>query len=777
MAIEAQNALANPDEGLDVPCPPRARPNPRTLATLPEILSCLSLLQSEEAEISSSLSEILSTREPIVDSLSRLQSLMPRLDSLNSEATYLSQTVFVTAQTADNVGGRVRSLDEEMRRVREAAERVGQIMELKSSLATLRSSMENKDWESATRYCARAMAIPLEVTTGPFAETAVPTSESHLPPAQTLQAAREELLNVFRQQFEIASRSRDATATSRFFKLFPAIGWESEGLQAYASFVVDLIRVRAPASAKPSSPLYYVTALTALFESIAMIVDQHQPVVEKYYGAGKMTSVLEYLLRESDHAVKDLIEGWEEERAMKRKLSDTSNLHSSISSSLAVRRQAMPVSASDENEVDPREIDKILTEAAGMGGRWSLFRKFIYDRLKDDSSDLGDDEVNADTTNASGVPIAPQLGSARHIRTTNHSSDGPHVIETCAARQVFEDMLTKYYIPLEVWYTRTIVDKAHQLSNQDILQSPAMTTTPDDVFYILKVVLSRLLSCGSAPVVQKTSEYLREVMDREYTGVIKRKLDDVYRTGGPVGAGSRGEKVERENRQAFIILLNDLDISSSHTERLIKELCASNLVSQNFLESEVELVKNSVTSFTILVPKFRSTLRAGVEQLFNQLMRPKLRTFISDVYKDVTYMLDEDTYAVADYNDVIRKRFIKAWEGLIDGYKDIFTESNYRLFFGLALDVLVRPWERHVVTLKYSELGAIRFDQDLRSVTSYLSSQTAFGDIREKFVRLQQISILLNLDSEEDVDEFYNGSGIAWQLSEQEARNIVNLRV
>lgn len=156
-----------------------------------------------------------------------------------------------------------------------------------------------------------------------------------------------------------------------------------------------------------------------------------------------------------------------------------------------------------------------------------------------------------------------------------------------------------------------------------------MTTTPDDVFYILKVVLSRLLSCGSAPVVQKTSEYLREVMDREYTGVIKRKLDDVYRTGGPVGAGSRGEKVERENRQAFIvsdgisyidfvvvdyalmyqILLNDLDISSSHTERLIKELCASNLVSQNFLESEVELVKNSVTSFTILVPKFRSTLR------------------------------------------------------------------------------------------------------------------------------------------------------------------------
>lgn len=51
-----------------------------------------------------------------------------------------------------------------------------------------------------------------------------------------------------------------------------------------------------------------------------MIVDQHQPVVEKYYGVGKMTSVLQRLLQESDRVSKDLIEGWEEERSMKRKV-------------------------------------------------------------------------------------------------------------------------------------------------------------------------------------------------------------------------------------------------------------------------------------------------------------------------------------------------------------------------------------------------------------------------------------------------------------------------
>lgn len=50
-------------------------------------------------------------------------------------------------------------------------------------------------------------------------------------------------------------------------------------------------------------------------------------------------------------------------------------------------------------------------------------------------------------------------------------------------------------------------------------------------------------------------------------------------------------------------------------------------------------------------------------------MRPKLRTLVQDVYKDVSYVLDEDNYSAAEYQDVVRKRFVKSWESLADGYK------------------------------------------------------------------------------------------------------------
>lgn len=42
-------------------------------------------------------------------------------------------------------------------------------------------------------------------------------------------------------------------------------------------------------------------------------------------------------------------------------------------------------------------------------------------------------------------------------------------------------------------------------------------------------------------------------MDRDYISVMKKKLDDVYRTPAPTGSNVRGDKFERENRSALIV--------------------------------------------------------------------------------------------------------------------------------------------------------------------------------------------------------------------------------
>lgn len=41
---------------------------------------------------------------------------------------------------------------------------------------------------------------------------------------------------------------------------------------------------------------------------------------------------------------------------------------------------------------------------------------------------------------------------------------------------------------------------------------------------------------------------------------------------------------------------------------------------------------------------------------------------------------------------------------LTNGFQEAFTETNFRPFFGLVIDVLVRPWEKFVMTLKFNEV-------------------------------------------------------------------------
>ncbi len=70
----------------------------------------------------------------------------------------------------------------------------------------------------------------------------------------------------------------------------------------------------------------------------------------------------------------------------------------------------------------------------------------------------------------------------------------------------------------------------------------------------------------------------------------------------------------------------------------------------------------------------------GLEQLFNQLLRPKLRNLVPEIYKDISYVLDDDSYTAAEYQNVVRKRFIKTWETCMDGYK----VASGLWYFGLA---------------------------------------------------------------------------------------------
>ncbi len=101
--------------------------------------------------------------------------------------------------------------------------------------------------------------------------------------------------------------------------------------------------------------------------------------------------------------------------------------------------------------------------------------------------------------------------------------------------------------------------------------------------------------------------------------------------------------------------------------------------------------------------------------------------------------------------------------------------------------------EKLCLSSKFNQLGALQFDKSLRAIVSYFSSvisgnsvdSTAFGAptsaIRDKFIRLNQISSLLNSEQVRDVQDLWPtdgnpGAGIKWRLGQAEVRKILVLR-
>ena len=71
-----------------------------------------------------------------------------------------------------------------------------------------------------------------------------------MPPTQLLEDLRGILLKTFRSEFESDAQRKDEQAVSRFFRLWPGIGAEEEGLEAYGDFVVGLVKARSSSAGK-----------------------------------------------------------------------------------------------------------------------------------------------------------------------------------------------------------------------------------------------------------------------------------------------------------------------------------------------------------------------------------------------------------------------------------------------------------------------------------------------------------------------------------------------
>ncbi|KAI8355710.1 COG4 transport protein-domain-containing protein [Blakeslea trispora] len=409
--------------------------------------------------------------------------------------------------------------------------------------------------------------------------------------------------------------------------------------------------------------------------------------------------------------------------------------------------------------IEPRQLDANLYELSLLCQRSVLFNSFLNERATEQMNMLESDEIEKEMV---------MKGKDRRFYGENGL-----LLSSGLTKRIRE--LMNSYLVIDEYLLKKTVDKAIQLDDYD--SSSHTSTCVDDVFFILKTVLKRAISTYEPEVVASTTRAVAKILEFNYLNTFQQKMSTVFTSYDTTGRSA--EKAIEVAKIQYMVVLNNLDISADYTHRLVKEV-EPDVTHGIWLDEENDIEKTMayLHDFETFSDKFKQTLQNGIEQLVNQILKPRIRPLFQESYREVKYVLEEDEYNEADVEERFLKRFRRGFDSLTSGYQRTLTESNFNTLMGLLIDALTAQWERIVSQTRFNQYGALRFDKDLRSVIHYLSTLTKWMS-RDRFTRLNQMSILLNFEEPSEIYDYWGSksSPVSWRLTVTEVKKILALRL
>ncbi|KAF3674430.1 hypothetical protein FXO37_06415 [Capsicum annuum] len=189
-----------------------------------------------------------------------------------------------------------------------------------------------------------------------------------------------------------------------------------------------------------------------------------------------------------------------------------------------------------------------------------------------------------------------------------------------------------------------------------------------------------------------------------------------------------------------------------------------------------ERVKSCLSELNEINNGFKKALNIGLEQLV-ATVTPRIRPML-DTVATISYELSESEYADNEVNDPWVQRLLHAVETNVAWLQPLMTANNYDSLVHLIIDFVVKRLEVIMMQKRFSQLGGLQLDRDVRALVSYFSNMTQ-RTVRDKFARLTQMATILNLEKVSEILDFWgeNSGPMTWRLTPAEVRRVLSLRV
>uniref|UniRef100_A0A4W3JG07 Conserved oligomeric Golgi complex subunit 4 n=1 Tax=Callorhinchus milii TaxID=7868 RepID=A0A4W3JG07_CALMI len=691
----------------------------------------------------------------------------PNLQLIEGDAKQLAGMITFTCNLAENVSGKVRQLDLAKNRIYQAIQRADDILDLKFCTDGVQTALRNEDYEQAAAHIHRYLSLDKSVI-----ELSRQGNEGDVTDANLnlLQEAEQRLKVIVTGKFDLAIQEGDLPQVERFFKIFPLLGLHEEGLSKFSQYLCKQIASKAEENLVLAlgtetddrrAAVIFADTLTLLFEGIARIVETHQPIVETYYGPGRLYTLIKYLQVECDRQAEKVVDKFIQQRDYHRKFQQ-------------VQSSMMRSSAMDR--IESRELDTILTEVTLMNARAELYLRFVKRRITADfevCDAVGTEEVKQE-----------------------HQKALDRLCNNCLLSRNMQELIG-YYITMEEYFMRETVNKAVTM---DVCEKGQLTSSMvDDVFFIVKKCIGRALSSSNIDCLCAMINHSTTVLESDFREVLYNKLrmgfpattlQDIQR--GVTSAVSimqsslqqgkfdtKGIESTDEAKQSFLVSLNNVELCSENLLTLKKNLenDCTKLFSQG-LGAELAQAKidSCLSDLAAVSNKFRDLLQEGLAELNSTAVKPQLKPWING-FLSVTHNIEEEEFNDYEANDPWVQQFIVNLEQLMAEFKVGLSPVIYDHLTSLMTSLIAIELEKVVLKSTFSRLGGLQFDKELRSLVAYLTSVITWT-IRDKFARLSQMATVLNLERVTEILDYWgqNSGPLTWRLTPAEVRQVLALR-
>jgi hypothetical protein len=283
-------------------------------------------------------------------------------------------------------------------------------------------------------------------------------------------------------------------------------------------------------------------------------------------------------------------------------------------------------------------------------------------------------------------------------------------------------------------------------------------------------------------VVTNVVPTLSRVLGSDFIGMTQRKMrDECY------PRAMQNSSPPEQTTIAFLVQINNLDLAVDYIRRIVQNNTGSKTIDNNptphllsIFPSQTTATKVQTTLQTLSTAfesKITDLLNDGIQVIFNNVIKPRLRPILADAFRDIEY-------TEPDFErELVKPRFSSSWNDLMAPFARILTPPSFDRVLGVTVSYLARLLEKRLYSYhsRINALGAAALERDIAGLVSvavevgYVAGAPGRYKHREVFARVVQMTLVMSMD-EDEWDEVRRGGEAAEVVEKLSREELVRVR-